>query len=82
MLVNMNYTMKGKESMKKGRKMTMIRVGEETRIALNILVGEMRSEAGLVGSQNDAMWRLIKDCRPDVAERAVKLADEKEAEES
>ena len=67
--------------MKKGRKMTMIRVSDETRIALNILVGEMRSEAGQVGSQNDAMWRLIKDCRPDVAERAVKLSEEKETEE-
>ncbi len=63
--------------MKKGRKMTMIRVSEETRIALNILAGEIRSEAGLPSSQNDALWQLIKDCRKDIAERALKLAKEK-----
>jgi len=63
---------------KKGRKMTMIRVSEETRIALNILVGEIRSEAGQMASQNDALWRLIQQYRKDVAERAHKAAEETE----
>lgn len=65
--------------MKKGKqRMTTISVDRTTLRAIKLLAGEIQANTGETLKMNDALWRFIVAERPDIAERAVKLAGEKE----
>lgn len=52
------------------RKTVPMRVDTRTLRAINMLAGEQQLKTGGKLSANDAVWELIREHRPDIAERA------------
>lgn len=75
--------MEHEKEMKKGKqKMTTVSVDTKTLRAIKIIAGEIQAEAGKTPKLGEVLWRLIRDCREDVAERAEKLIDNRGEETS
>ena len=64
------------------RQKTMIRVDKQTKHALNLLCAELqlRFDRGSV-SHTEAIWYLLENQTPDIAERVVKFLGQHEADE-
>jgi len=56
-----------------------VRVHEPTKTAIKLLVGELQSKKAETVYENEALWMLIKNHRPDIAERAEKEAKQRSA---
>jgi hypothetical protein len=73
--------MEHEKEMKKGKqKMTTVSVDTKTLKAIKIIAGEIQAEAGKTPKLGEVLWRLITDCRMDVAERAERLVNSGEEE--
>jgi hypothetical protein len=54
-----------------------VRVKEWTLKAINILAGEIQQATGTNISADDAIWSLINDNRPDIANKALLVSRSK-----
>lgn len=50
-----------------------VRVKERTQLAIKIISGEIQAKTGEYVSADDVLWSVIKQLRPDIAERAEEL---------
>ncbi len=73
-------------SVPKGRKPnvhgknTPMRIDEATKRAVNILAGQMQQATGKTITFNDALWALLNEHRPDLAEKALELIRAEESQ--
>lgn len=51
----------------------MMRVKEHTIIAIRIYAGELQSNTGRAITDDDALWHLLSEYRPDIVKRAEEI---------
>lgn len=52
-----------------------MRVSEKTRRAINMIAAELQLETGDTISADNALWQFIEDHAPEIARRAVDIAE-------
>lgn len=57
-----------------GKEGGYVRVSDSTKAAINILSGEMQIQTGRKVTADEALWAIINQARPDLAEKVEQVA--------